>query len=704
MTELRVVILAGTVARVRRLRASATLSGIACLILFTAASVAGQQTDSRTVTVSCRFDRPSVIVTKGQTRVTMAGCQTYHKVGEPSLPFRSIRVMLPPGYGDVCAAVPRPSAPVLLGGKWSVEFGRTPLPLNNLPLSPGAGVAEDVADPAIYNSTNVYPASLVQLDSVQHMCGSAIAVIRVFPVQYLPASGQLRFFPNLDVEVTISTVTKALAEETVTRPDMHVPSRVAGIVDNPEMLGEYNAGGTGGNLTSSQTYDYLLVTRASLLPAFQPLIDRKIADGLTVKTETMETILTNSTGRDSAEKLRNYIKTAYTNWGIDYVLLGGDSGTVPCRHVYARCGGITITDMPCDLYFACLDGSWDSNGDNIFGTPTDGEGGGDVDMMAEVYVGRAPVDTPEEVSNFVAKVVDYEVNGTEHAHNVCFAGESLNSSLPQVQGGDGLDHLLTNFNGYAVQWLDDRYFTTPQWNAGDAVAALNLAPNLVVHNGHGESYELMRIQTPDLNSLTNRNLFLINSAGCNVGAFDNDQFSPDCIGEDFVKLKTYGAFSAILNSRLGWYDKDREWQFSGEFQSALFNELLNKGCTNIGMANQLAKQDMLGSVETSGTSMPYRWCYFEITLFGDPHTPIHLTNSFQPVPVTVGIAPADGSSLVLTWNSSSNKYYSVYRATNLCYGGFVALTNHLAATPPMNTYTDTVTGINQAFYRIRVEP
>jgi hypothetical protein len=30
---------------------------------------------------------------------------------------------------------------------------------------------------------------------------------------------------------------------------------------------------------------------------------------------------------------------------------------------------------------------------------------------------------------------------------------------------------------------------------------------------------------------------------------------------------------------------------------------------------------MLGHVETSGL-MPYRWCFYEITLFGDPHTPV----------------------------------------------------------------------------------
>ncbi len=64
--------------------------------------------------------------------------------------------------------------------------------------------------------------------------------------------------------------------------------------------------------------------------------------------------------------------------------------------------------MPADLYFACLDGSWNSNNDCAWGEPTDGEDGGDIDLFAEVYVGRAPVADFIELRNFVNKTVQYE--------------------------------------------------------------------------------------------------------------------------------------------------------------------------------------------------------------------------------------------------------------------------------------------------------
>jgi len=103
-----------------------------------------------------------------------------------------------------------------------------------------------------------------------------------------------------------------------------------------------------------------------------------------------------------------------------------------------------------------------------------------------------------------------------------------------------------------------------------------------------------------------------------TGQFDNDEFTPDCIGEELVKRNRSRAFAAILNFRLGWYAAKQEWTYSGEFQIKLIVELTGPGKHRLGAACQLAKQAMLGQVEASGW-MTYRWYYYGITLFGDPH-------------------------------------------------------------------------------------
>jgi hypothetical protein len=401
-------------------------------------------------------------------------------------------------------------------------------------------------------------------------------------------------------------------------------ARVAAFVDNPEALAVYensvvvprSQGKLGAQLQGDTgPYDYLLITSDALLPSFSGLVARKQSAGLRVKTETVANIYadTTNTGRDNPEKIRFYIRSAYKNWSTQYVLLGGDVSVVPYRGAYGYVSSsYTTKDLPCDLYYSCLDGSWNRDNDDAWGEPKDGDNGKEVDLLGEVYMGRAPVDTAAEVTTFVNKVVTYEESGTPNAKNALFAGEYLGDT---AQGGAALDTLLPYFSGWTVEWLDDRPTLGAVWTKAQCIAKLNQSPHVVAHVGHGNETYALRMSPADVDSLTNANLFLVNSTACDCGAFDYS----DCIGEDFSKRNSRGAFGVIMNSRYGWYSATQPWMFSGEFQQTFFDRLLSKGVRNIGRALQLSKHDMVGEVETRG-SMTYRWCYFEITLLGDPHT------------------------------------------------------------------------------------
>ena len=110
--------------------------------------------------------------------------------------------------------------------------------------------------------------------------------------------------------------------------------------------------------------------------------------------EYIEDIDVHYPGIDLAEKMRNFIREMYTNHGTQYILLGGDSDgspesqTIPTRLVYGQAGDFTDYHIPSDLYFGCLDGSWNGDGDAFWGELYDGENGGDIDWFSEVYVGR----------------------------------------------------------------------------------------------------------------------------------------------------------------------------------------------------------------------------------------------------------------------------------------------------------------------------
>lgn len=66
--------------------------------------------------------------------------------------------------------------------------------------------------------------------------------------------------------------------------------------------------------------------------------------------------------------------------------------------------------------------------------------------------------------------------------------------------------------------------------------------------------------------------------------------------------------------------------------------------------------------------------------------------------------PAGAQGVVLQWPSASNRYYSLYRSTNLVIGfNQVAFTN-LPATPPLNVYTDAIpSGSGPLLFQLKVE-
>jgi len=627
---------------------------VLCTVFVWALCAATSSAAQQAVSVSYDFETPRVELVGDYARVSVAGCSGLRRVGEPVVPFRTARVLLPPGTQVRRVRAEPLAAARTLPSRGMVEFARTPVP-----RGPGrdralARAAGDAPDPAVYGSDRPYPAARAELVSVQRMCGYAIAIVRVFPVLYVPSEQELIFCSRIRVTLQLAERPFDPQALAMLRTQGAPAARVAAFVDNPDGMAAY-----AGHAAAPEPrvgYDYLLITTAALMPSFQPLVDQKVADGLSVTTETVENIVAGYPGVDDAEKVRNFIIDAYTSWGVQYVLLGGDIGTVPHRGAYGYCI-YEDTSLPCDLYFSCLDGSWNGDADAYWGEPNDGPGGGDVDLLGEVWVGRAPVDDASEVSTFVSKIVAYEQNYHVFPFRAEFLAEDLGGG---DQGGDALDMLLPHFGSWDVHWRDDRVAT---WGTADCLKALNYPAHVVAHDGHANETSVMRLGISDLDSLTNNSLFLVNSVGCYSGAFDYE----DCIAEEFSKRNPHGAFAVIMNSRYGWYALGAEWLFSGEFQERFFYELLAQGHLNVGVANQLSKHDMVGSVETFG-DMAYRWVYFELTLFGDPHTPLNLgyepgLHHFQWAPISSPQAQDEPFGVIVTAKDAANVTQTSFTGT-----------------------------------------
>jgi len=561
------------------------------------------------------FEEPEVEqVSFGGTfydRVTLEGAQGLGNPGEPCLPSSGVYLLLPPG-SEVRNIAITTNEQEKLEGTFMVE--PSPIPAQ---LSGEDEGTDPVPDETIYNSDQMFPGKLYTEIGTYQFRGYDILVLTLHPVQYRPMSGELFYYQDMLVEVetassgTINALYRQLDGDAEALGDL---------VDNPDVAPLYSMGGLSGESPTGE-YDLVIITTNALKDGFEPLKEAHDVEGTKTFITTIEEIYSEYTGVDGAEKIRNFIRDAYTNLEIEYVLIGGDENVVPARRVWVQSwyGGYTVT-KPSDIYYGCLDGSFNRDNDNRWGEPTDGDSGGDVDLIAEVYVGRACVGSQAEVENFVGKTIAYmNMDEDDYLNEVLFVGEYLGFGGPSNWGGNHKDEMIdgSSIHGYTTVGIptdtyniDTLYDRDGYWSKTELKNTIDNGVHIINHLGHANYYYNMKMSTSDVQSLTNDKYCFIYSQGCMAGGFDNG----DCIAEHFTVKTAQGAVAGIWNARYGWgrrYSTDGPSQrFDREFWDAVFNENL----TSMGKANQDSKEDNLYRIWDSCM----RWCYYGLNLFGDP--------------------------------------------------------------------------------------
>ena len=575
------------------------------------------------IKIKLTFPSPISFKKLGYDYVQISDLPLYGNPGEPILPYKTLNILLPQGKTlqklHVNSIEKR-----RVEGRFNLDYGKTPRP-----ISSNINIV-DRPDPKIYNSVDPFPSNLCSHGSVQSLRGYRILPLTVYPVQYIPKKEQLFYVQTM-------TITLELVDDDISPLFRNLPQDkelVANMVENPNDLETYSIEKTdirpASLVNSSNTYNYVIITNNDLNASFQPLVEWKKQKGLNATIVLVEDILNDPDYHcdglfgdgcgspkfnDTAAHIRNFIKDAYLNWETEYVLLGGDDEIIPVRGVYAYVGDTVDRNIPCDMYYGALDGSWDNDNDTIFGEgvfsegPENGTAGEEADFFAEVYVGRATIDTPEEATNFVNKVLAYEQNpDAEYLNKALMIGETLDE---ETEGGNGKDLVTDIIPQYNTKRLYDRDGT---FSPSAVISELNKGPHIVNHDGHANPQHVMGLEISDVDSLTNDKYFLAYSLGCYDAAFDQQTSgNEEAIAEHFI-LNPTGAFAFIGNSRFGWYFPGMTVGPGETFDRAFFS-VLNGGTRNLGKALQLSK-------ETQYSENVHRWTYFTLNLLGDPETEI----------------------------------------------------------------------------------
>jgi hypothetical protein len=476
---------------------------VSLLMLATSSAFASGQ-----VTMEYTFDRPEISKVRiGDTdydRIAMPGCPNAGNAGEPAVPAKGAQILLPYGT-DIESIEIVAEERIQLGSGYFIEPNAEQAKLTSAPIEP----ILPVPNPDIYESDQQFPGESYKNVGVQAFRGYRMLILRLQPVQYIPASGELYYCPVLTVIVHTVDTGKA---STLFRGFAEDEAEILTRVDNPEAVSSYSAAGRPGN----RSYDLLIITTPTLASAFQPLKDYHDANGILTEIHT-----TNDVGSSTPDDIRDYIADKYMNDGIDYVIIGADDDIIPAKDLYVQMspGGEAEYNMPADVYFSCLDGTYNNDGDSYWGEPTDGEGGGDVDLVAEVYVGRACAGNLTEATRYVDKTLEYATTANPYLQSVLLVGEYLGFGGPADYAKNYLNELIdgSTAHGYTTVGIPSQVFDIQtlyeadgNWTQTDLKNHINGGLHILNHLGHGDTDYAMKFYSSDiLNLLTNNDLCFV---------------------------------------------------------------------------------------------------------------------------------------------------------------------------------------------------
>jgi hypothetical protein len=601
---------------VRNLKAKKASILVLAMVLSLLTPTAFSKNDNFGVDYTFEVVQMSACPTCGQYMV--ADTQVWSEPGAPLVPYRAVSILLPEG-AELKDVKVKHGQPIVQKGI-ELPWGQPPCTYSDTPEMVGK-------DEAIYGSNTMYPNEVFQIVGVEYFRGFAILNVNLFPVQYMPKSGQAKFFPKMTVEVQFgkgmkNKLYRGLAAD---------KADVVDLVDNPDVLAMYED-----RPAPLVTEEYIIITTDTMQSTFQTLANWKagFVGGATVYTVSW--ITSNYSGTDTQMKMRNFIIDKYTNNGTKYVLLGGDVSAVPYRGFYVSTGGYTDSDMLADMYFGHLDGTHNADGDSYYGETNDG-----VDFGAEVAVGRAPCETVAEAQNFVNKVITYEQ--TDKPKRVL-----LHQS--RVQSGNNPDSRCLAYNcdnyipgDYTIDYLFEENGTVSKsvW-----ISHWAQNPVAVAHIGHGNTnvyyinYEIggtVSWYNTDIPSMTNTLWPWTTSVACITGQIEAN----DCLAEAYVMDSNNGAIAAIYNDNYGWFNTSNACMYSGEFCIDEFRACWSDGKQKLGDMLNKARSYLVSSAQSNTT---YRWCFYERNLVGDPESPCvrRSHDDFDSVIIT---SPANGTTV-----------------------------------------------------------
>lgn len=566
------------------------------------------------------------------TRVSLEGGISLSEIGEPDLPWKIIRLALPPQTR--IHEYHYDSDRRILAGSFSLKTAES--------FRIDGDTGHDTLSLPIMQ-TDLFPGEIIRIQSEGYLHGVHIATIAVCPFQYETRTGRLYFLH--DIELTLTLIDDAYIPMTpLQQTHFSKKTRIKmleGLVSNPEELTLWISSQSPSKSATStlnsrlnsfpphprdDPVDLLIITLDGLLPHVSGL-EQEYFWGVIPEIVTISQINAFYWGSDIQESIREFIKEAYLNWGISYLLLVGDHPDIPVRMAYSSDNEGNWVHVPTDLYYSALDGYWNYDHDSEFGdSPED-------DNIPLLISGRIALNDPVMISTFLSKLRQYRFSPRlDYLNKWLYAAAALSHDGMDTMGPTFKENMNAAFS-FPAGTEFYKLYAHHGTSGGDAeitaeafIEQLGEGYHIINHIDHGNRYFLGMgqktggggLSITDVDNLDNGPYFpaIFYSFSCDVNAIDADN-----VAKHWLANPEGGGLAFIGNTRTAW---------TGQMamDSIFFRAFINDPQTTLGEAtNRLI------------TLMPFRQYFRYIpTLTGHPLMKVWFEIPSEP---RVTISPAN---------------------------------------------------------------
>lgn len=594
----------------------------------------------------------------------------YKECASPALPYFNVKYILP--YGSIVESSEISySTPRLI--RSNILLNSAPLPA---PTSESENFIQQIDTEYI---KTIYPSSPGIFSSQNSWRGIIpLAEFTLSPFVYDASNGNLYFIDDftLSMELTPSEERKETTQSGFSE-DVGI---LKTIVDNPEdvenLVGQIPENIQEGLIHSR--YKYVIITSDEMKESFKKLLRWKTIKGYPGLILTPSYIRSRYAAPDLQLAIKYCLYDLYLNYGLEYVVLGGDDSIVPTRGCLGKVRKQTtnsngkieyklVTDsiIPTDKYYACFDGDfkWNANANKAYG-----EVGDNIDLNENIFVSRIPVRTPSEADAYIYKLLRYENcdNSDTWSESILTCGTKLwttivNQSDAEAKGdklyADFFKYNLSSWKGNRIKFYDTcknftsdlTYKLTPQ-NLNEQISKGHMFLSFSTHGRETlwcteeEEYSNDSIKG-HVAKLKNPQPIHITTCACLTNAFD---YEP-CLSESFIRDANNGVVSYLGSSRYGWENKDGvisqnvtigpSLSYEGQFYYRLFDST-EEYQRHYGQLVSAAKSRF--SCQEDGS---LRWLQYSINPMGDPEMPVYTT---IPKKINLNLSIKDGNAMINT--------------------------------------------------------